>query len=291
MQTTTTPAFRRLIPAITLTLILTSSNLHSQDVQRRITISFTEPFETSNVASAEQGIVKKILVREGQVVKQGEVLAVIDDSVLQESLRLAEARASSKARVRAAKAMLGIAEMQKQNFESLMEDGHANPSEVNQVNAEYESAVAEMELANDQAIENQIELDRIKAQIQQRKIVSPMDAVVKEIHHRKGEYISVNDPKFATVVQLDRLRARFYLHLDDIEELQVGKVVSVLIGKQRKSHQAKVEFVSPVIDPDSGTARVDLVIENPQMKIRSGIVCRWPESPTTAVRRSQRNIK
>ena len=52
---------------------------------------------------------------------------------------------------------------------------------------------------------------------------------------------------------------------------------------------ATVTFVSPVIDPDSGTGRMDVVIENQDRKISSGTVCFWDTSTESNGKRTARS--
>jgi RND family efflux transporter MFP subunit len=255
--------------------------------QRTIKIAFTEPFETSDVAAADPGIVSEILVREGQSVRAGEILAQLDQRVLAQTLRVAQVRSESSAKVNAARAVLDRWAKQKANFEQLIADGHANPSEVEKVLSEYESALAQLELAEDEHRLDQIEVDRIRAQIDQRTIRSPMDGVVTKIHHEVGEQIPDVEPTFATVVRLDRLKACFYLGADDLDQLKNGMPVTVWVGESHKKIDASIYFVSPVIDPDSGTGRVEVVFDNQDLSIRSGIVCYWGDDSVVANGNSQ----
>ncbi len=60
-------------------------------------------------------------------------------------------------------------------------------------------------------IEAKIELARIDAQILQRQIRSPINGIVIDIHRRPGEFLPSNDPRFATVVDISKLRSRFFV--------------------------------------------------------------------------------
>ena len=136
---------------------------------------------------------------------------------------------------------------------------------------------------------NQIEVERIQAQIRQRIIVSPIDGVVSEIHKQLGEHVSNNEPQYATVVRVDQLKVRFYHDAATLARVPVGSEIHVLIGEARSRTPAKVMFVSPVIDPDSGTGRMDVVIENQDRQIASGTVCYWDDSQRSSGKRTARS--
>ena len=241
----------------------------------RVTRSFTEPIQRSVVASTETGVIKSARVQEGDRVKAGDELAALNHNVLLQEKRLAVARLKSTATRDAARSRVQIVLGQKQKLEALIGGGHVNPFEVEQKTTEYDNAVAELKIAEDELRLNQIEVDRIQAQIEQRIIVSPIEGVVTEIHKQLGEHVSNNEPEYATIVRVDQLKVRFYHDADTLSQIPVGRSINVLIGESRSSTPATVTFVSPVIDPDSGTGRMDVVIENQNREIASGTVCFW----------------
>ena len=255
----------------------------------RVTRSFTEPIQRSVVASTESGVIRDARVREGDQVKAGDELAALNRGVLLEELRLAQARTESTAVRDAAKSRVQMVGGQKGKLEALIPGGHVNPFEIDQKNNEYDNAVAELKTAEDELRLNQIEVDRIQAQIRQRIIVSPIDGVVSEIHKQLGEHVSNNEPQYATVVRVDQLKVRFYHDAVTLSKVIVGSEVHVLIGEARSRTRAKVMFVSPIIDPDSGTGRMDVVIENQDHRILSGTVCYWDDSQQSDGKRTARS--
>ena len=265
---------KRRFPILFVVLLILWLTTATQSLAQ-VTRSFTEPVEFSNVAAAEPGVLSRVLVREGERVTVGQPLAELDNQVLQQTLRIAVLHAESDAKVRSAEANLRVFKQKFGKLQPLLARGHANNAEVEKAQAEFEAAKAEFEIAKQESEEDRLEVLRIQAQINQRTISSPVDGLVTEIHHRPGEYISGNNPQVATVVKLDQLRVRFYLHSNDIQQIRVNQSVAVLLGDSKQKIMANVEFVSPVTDPESGKTRVDLLIDNADLRYRSGIVCHW----------------
>ena len=58
---------------------------------------FTEPYRTIDIAAAETGIIAEINVEEGDTVRRGQVLAVLDRDVLLALLAIAEQGMHSRA--------------------------------------------------------------------------------------------------------------------------------------------------------------------------------------------------
>ena len=247
-----------------------------------VTRSFTEPIEKSVVSSTENGVVQRARVREGDHVRAGDQLAELNHSVLLQTKRQAVARTKSTAQRDAAKARYELVLAQKQVLEGLIAEGHVNNFELQQKTTEYNNAVAEYRVAEDELMMNRIEVDRIEAQIQERIVKSPIDGVVVKIHKQPGEHVSNNEPEYATVVRIDKLKSKFYLRADVLNRTRVGDMVVVYVGEDRKKMKAKVAYVSPVIDPDSGTGRIEVEINNENQKLQSGTVCVWGDSRKSA---------
>ena len=241
----------------------------------RITKSFTEPIEKSIAAFPEAGIVTQAKVKEGDQVRVGDPLATLNHNVLRESLAIAVARAESTARLDAATSEMELIKSQLAAVESLVLGGHTNKFEVEQKQSEYQVAYAEYRSAHDELKLAKLEVKRIEAQINDRIITSPINGVVTELHKQLGENISNNEPEYATVVRVDELKVRFYLDSETCQATQIGDPVSVLVGAQGIKRTAKVTYVSPIIDPDSGLGRLDILIDNHDLKLQSGIICYW----------------
>ena len=244
----------------------------------QLTRSFTEPWEQIEVAAGESGILAKVNVKEGDSITKDQVLAELDTRVLQQSRRLAKRRTESTARRDAAEADVKLKQMMFDNLTPLLRDGHANVTEVELAKLELAQAVSSLRLAEDDAAESLIDLDRIDAQIQSRQIRSPIDGVVVEVYRHPGEYLPGADPRFARLARLDKLRCRFFVKTSVAESLREGDFVDVELGHQNQRVDAIVDFVSPITNADSGTVRVDVLIDNSERQHRSGVVCRLVDS-------------
>lgn len=247
--------------------------------EAQVVHSFTEPYEQREVAASEPGAVSKTFVKEGQRVKAGDILAELANGDLRQKLRLAKLRASSEHKVNSAKAMVQVRLRQRDTLVPMLDSGHANQAEVEKAILDYAIVYSELQSAKLALEEHRIEYALIQAEIDRRTIKSPINGFVTEIHRRSGEYIAAAEPKFATIAQLDRLKVRFYLLAETAQELRAGQQVSLLLETGDRANKqdiaGQVDFVSPITNPDSGTTRVDVVIENEDLKIRSGTPCLW----------------
>jgi len=266
---------------IAILLLLTSTVASAQSVQRgRITQSFTEPVEKTVAASSESGVVQTAHVKEGDFVKKGDLLATINLTVLQKSLDIAIATAESTARLDAAVSQFEMTKSQLEAVNSLVQGGHTNKYEVEQRQADSHRAYAELRAAQDEIKLAGLEVKRIEAQIEDRKIRSKINGFVTEIHKQPSENVSSNEPQYATIVRVDELKVRFYLDAITLRRTKPEDRIDILIGDERTRVETKVTYVSPIIDPDSGLGRLDVLIENKDYKIQSGTICFWKGAST-----------
>ncbi len=251
-------------------------------VEAQLTKTFTQPFEISDVAAAEAGVIAEIRVREGDVVRKGDTLGVLNIEVFVETEKLAQMRANSTARIEATQSILKLRQSKLTNLDSLVEKGHANPFEIEQAKSQFESAQADYRLALEESQESKLEVAKIRAQIAARTIRSPIDGVVTKLHKHLGEYVASNDPKFATVVQLTKLKANFYLDATNIQQLRQDQQVNISVGSNAILSKARISYLSPIIDPNTGTGRVEIEIDNQNGKLLSGVICQLNSVQTTA---------
>ncbi len=239
----------------------------------QIETTFTEPAVSSELAFAEGGIVQTIHVKPGDFVTKGSIVAELRSHVLRRTLASAEAKANSQARINAVKAKLRLSIQKHESLKKLDRNGFANRQEVLRATTEFEQAEAELQLASDEREIAKLEVKQIEAQLERRVVRSPFDGHIIEVHKEVGEYVSGAEPQFATLVVLENLRARFYLLESQATELAVGDQVRVEVGNRLAN--ARVVFVSPIIDPDSRTLRVEVEIDNSNRAFVSGESCRW----------------
>lgn len=264
-------------------LVLLSATALGNRCHGQILTTFTRPVQESSVATSESGVIVEKLVEEGSIVKAGQVLARLNDSVLKESLRLAKLRSESTVKIRATESTLKMRQSQWESLKDLHERGHGNQREVEMAKLDYDSAVSERELAEEMQKEAEIELARIQAEIEQRIIRSPIDGIVTTIFKEPGEYIAANDPVFCTIVRTDLLRADFYLDAPRLAFIRSQLKSNLLTLNVKISNSGETDgdiivegnviYIAPTLDPKSETGRICLEFNNQKQQILSGSRC------------------
>jgi RND family efflux transporter MFP subunit len=237
--------------------------------------AFTEPYVRIDVPAAENGVVDQLLVKEGDVVAKKQLLGKLDDSVLRSSLDVALAASQATGALKIAEAEFGTRKQQLSSYRELNTAGNATNRELARAELELNQAGARLQSVREEMAVRKLEYERVKTQIQQRQIESPIDGVVIAVNKEVGEFVSLTDPIVLHIVQLDSLKAIFSVPRNAAKQLQSGQLITLEIGYGGESCEGVIEFVSPIANPESNTVRVKVRIANQENQIPSGVTCRW----------------
>jgi macrolide-specific efflux system membrane fusion protein len=243
--------------------------------------------EEAEVPAQEAGVVTTVAVREGQRVKQGDLLAQIDDQVprlaaeaVQAQFDIARAKAANDVRQRFAKKSLEVSQAElRRSMESIerfaksisqsqldVERLTVQKNQLEAEQAEHERQVAILEM---KAQEN--ELSAARAQVARRQVLAPFDGVVVQIYVRRGEWVEPGQ-KALRVVNVDRLKAEGFVPAAGAVAELSGKEVSLEVEglSEQRAPAGTIVFVSPEVDPITGQVRVWAEIDNREGKLRPG---------------------
>ncbi len=243
--------------------------------------SFTEPYRTIKVSASDQGVIEKLLVKEGDEVHKGQVLALLDMEVLEASRDIAKANMESVGKIDSTAAQVELRKERLKKLKELASDDSATPEEVLRAKTELSVAEADYLAAKEEQRLKKLEYARITAQIERRKIVSPIDGFVTTISKEISEFVSATDPVVMTVVQCDQLKAVFPISSTDAERFTPGEKIPVNIEGIAETVEGVVDTVSKVTDPESNSVRMKIVIANPQGRYRSGTACSLALAPVS----------
>ena len=233
---------------------------------------FTEPFRKIELASDESGSIAELLVEEGQTVLKNEAIAHLDSRVQEIQLEIAEQLANTKSQLVAAEEghqkRIAISNQLKQ----LKAGGHASRSEI--IRAEMELSIARAKLlsAREELTVREIEKRRAEVQLERRTVLAPFDSVVAKVHRREGEFLSPLRPEIVTLVQVDRLIARFAVPSSQTTSFVVGQEYNIQLNDGLTA-LGVVHSIGVETDAQSGTVEIKLIIENQNLEYRSGEIC------------------
>lgn len=232
--------------------------------------AFTEPYRDISVAASEMGTLSEVRVVEGAIVKQGDILAVMDDDILRASLEVARRSMNAEGLLKSAQADLDMKIQEQEKLRQLRERDHASQQEVDRIQTEIRIAEARLLSVREDLEVKQLESRRIESQLKQRQVIAPMDGVISELSREAGEFVSPSDPTIARLVQLDPLLIVFSVPLSQRNEVEKDQIVELKLGTDQVRAEGIVEYVSPTSDTSNSSVRVKVRLPNSDRQHQSG---------------------
>jgi macrolide-specific efflux system membrane fusion protein len=246
--------------------------------------------EQAEVPARAVGPLAEIMIREGDVVKRGQVLARIDDAEAKlaadrAEVELAVARreaanelpvlAAAKA-AEAARAELKRAVDSQAKFEKSISQTELDRLRLAADEAEYKQrqAVHIRETAELTARVKENELQTIRHRLQLHQIMAPIEGVVVEVKRRIGEWVEPGMP-VVRLVLMDRLRVEAFAGAADLGSGAVGRAVEFRVaqadGEAAGKYEGRISFVSPEVNPVNGQVRLWAEVPNVDNTLRPGM--------------------
>jgi RND family efflux transporter MFP subunit len=227
--------------------------------------------QTSQLASQMMGNLVEIRAHEGDRVRRGQVLAVIDDSQPRASLdRATAAEVASGQGISAADSDLALAEATFKRYQTLYDRKSVSPQEFDEVKARYQATQARLDMARAGRAQAEATLQQAHATMSYTRVLAPFDGVVTEKKADVGTLASPGMPLF-TLEDVRRYRLEATVNETDLRYVHAGQLVPILIDALGdKDLKGKVAEIVPAADSASRTflVRLDLPAD-PQL--RSGL--------------------
>lgn len=271
--------------AISITFLSCGENNHKQsDSQQFKTLTVkTEDVTLTNTYSASirgrqdikiiprvSGYLTDISVKEGQSVREGQTLFILDQVAFKSALQAA------KANVAICEANVSTAELTYDSKKALYDKKIVS-------NYDLEFAQNSLRTANAQLQQAKAQEDAAKNDLSFTVIKSPSNGVVGKIPYRKGDYVSPSIQDGLTVVADN---SQMYVYFSMVErqimemvhkhkniDTAIAKmpVIKLLLSDESTyEHSGKIESISGVLDAATGAASIRAVFPNEGGLLLSG---------------------
>ena len=230
---------------------------------------------TVSVAPRAAGRLQEVYVRLGDRVARGQRIAKIEDFELIEQIKQQEAAQEvSQATIRQREADLSLAKINLDRTKSLVERQISAKQVLDDNEARYQSAQAQLDLARAQALQSKARLDELQINLGNTIITSPVTGFVARRLVDPGASVGQNAP-VVEVVDISRVRMIANVVEKDLKQLQSGDSTRVEVDAfPGETFTGRIARVSPILDPQTRTAPIEVEIPNPSFRLKPGMYAR-----------------
>jgi RND family efflux transporter MFP subunit len=225
----------------------------------------TEAPEAVDIRPRSTGHLLRAAFHEGDLVKKGDLLFVVDPRPYQAR------RARARAELESVRADYELARKNAARAEELVKTNVISQREWDAQSAAVDQMAARRAAAA--AAVSSAELDLDYAYVR-----SPISGRIGRILITAGNLVSPSTPSpLATVVSVDPLYV--YIDVDEVHGLRLrGSGASVALvgfpGEEGHPHRAPIDFIDNRVDPATGTLKVRAVVANPDGRLAHGLFAR-----------------
>jgi membrane fusion protein (multidrug efflux system) len=229
-------------------------------------VSYTVPavgslksLEDVTISPKKAGIIERILVKEGDWVKKGQVLVQLDDVDARLQVEMAEAR------VKEAEASLETNRSTLARYQKLFETKVIPQQTYDDIHLKVRLDEARLALAK-------AELNLAKQNLLDHQIVSCIEGIIHLKIAALGEHVNVA-PKdeILKIVQMDPLELEFTVPENLAGMIHIGnKIQFVVKAFSQEKFIGVLRFISPTADPSTRNVKMKALVQNPAFRLKPG---------------------
>lgn len=219
-------------------------------------VAQTEGAKEVEIRPRVGGIILKKMFEEGEPVKAGQTLFIIDPAPFQIALNQAKAQAAGQ----------GARITQTSRESNRLKELLATQS-VSQ--REYDNATSDVSISQADMMQAQANIKEAELNLSYTKVTAPVSGIAGRFQFSEGALVAANTSLLTTIVQLSPIWARFSLSESELASLggrvnenSVTDVTLVLPDGSEYSQKGKLNFTANQINPTLGTQELRATFNN-----------------------------
>jgi membrane fusion protein (multidrug efflux system) len=255
---TVTPAAVAAPPPIELAAVDVAT-VAPQTLSRSLPLSGSmSPIVQATVKSKVGGEVELMPLREGQDVREGEVIARIDTRNLQAQYD------RQLAAVERARADLDLATLNRDKNRALLEKRYISQNTYEATESAYAGSIASLKLAEADARLAKISLD-------DAVVRAPFTGTISKRHVQPGEKVSM-DSTIVTLVDLRQMVLEAAVPAADIPAVRIGQAARFKVGGfGAQEFVGEVQRINPITEDGSRAITIYIAVPNPDSALKGGM--------------------
>jgi RND family efflux transporter MFP subunit len=227
----------------------------------------TRPSRDATMGFSMPTQVREVMVKGGDKVKKGQLLARGDDEEDVAFLKLNKLQSDTDLPVQKARAALELSKLEFERIEEAFKGGAAAQQDLDRARLNSDGARIDWETAKVQQEQAAAQVQRAEARVSRLNIRAPFDGQIDSVQVDAGQALSESD-KVLRIVNVDLIWIDVPTRLDRAGAIGIKQDdpawVLMEVDGAPSIREGRVIEVSPVADPASRTRRVRVEIKNPE---------------------------
>ena len=246
--------------------------LLARNLKQNNLVGIAKPRKLAELTTKVPGPIAKIFVEEGDIVPAGEPLLLIDDNAAKATLEIATVEANRDAAIERATLDWQAESERLQRLESVVHTEATSKLEIREKELLRDQKAATLKEAQESKALARAQQKLAEIELKKHTINAPFSGRVIEIHLKQGT-VPKEDEIVMTLADLDELEVEMHIPLSQFGTIKAGDSLTLLAqAPVDKELTAKVQSVSPLINPTSKTFRCLLLIDNSTAELPAGFL-------------------
>lgn len=223
--------------------------------------AITKPSADISLSFVRHGKVDEIMVRKGDHVVAGDLLASLEGQVEKVQYQLLTAKANDTTVIKIARAELLQKEKDLQKMMEAQRNGAVTDWEVDHARLTAETALLEHKLAEFEHAQDQLKQKEFKTALNNLYIRSPIKGIVEEVKTEVGESVQALAPVFR-IVNIEELLIDIAVPVSKAKLLALNGIADIKYADD-SSVQGRIDNIASVADSAANTLRISVIAPNP----------------------------
>lgn len=231
--------------------------------------------ERVDVTPRVAGRVVGILVDLGDYVRANQLIARLEDDEVQQQVQQSEAALEvSRAVVQQRGLELQYEASTLERTKGLHDNGLISADQLAELQTRHDVAKAQENLARAQLLQSEAGLRELRLRLDQTHVLAPIAGYVGRRFVDPGARVNSSTP-IVTLIELDTVELIAAVAEQDLVKVQSGAAGAVFVDAlPGERFEGTVARISPLLDPQTRTAQVEIVIPNPDHRLKAQMFAR-----------------
>lgn len=227
-----------------------------------------------NLSFPLDGIISKIYVKDGDVIKKDAVILKLDDELQALEVERRKEILDDNSEYSANKQNLEIIESLLSSTKELYEkSASVSKDELSNLQMQYLNLKGKVDSHKSKKNQENVEYKISKEVLNRYKLNSPINGVITNLNYEEGEWAKIGEIAL-TIIDVDNCYVELNIEEPIARNIKLNSKVKVFTNNNTISKDAIVSYIAPLAESTSALVKVRVLFKNTVPRITPGVIAR-----------------